>query len=75
MKSSRPRLKYLDSKIKRLEADLKMQNAENMPKLGLFATGGYGKSGLNTFDRGFQALFYWGGDVKLEFWKIEYIEE
>lgn len=34
----RPELKYLDSKIKRLEADLKMQNAENMPKLGLFAT-------------------------------------
>ena len=24
----RPELKYLDSKIKRLEADLKMQNAE-----------------------------------------------
>ena len=66
----RPELKYLDSKIKRLEADLKMQNAENMPKLGLFATGGYGKSGLNTFDRDFKPYFIGGVMLSWNFGKL-----
>lgn len=66
----RPELRYMDSKIKRLEADLKMQNAENMPKLGLFATGGYGKSGLNTFDREFKPYFIGGVMLSWNFGKL-----
>lgn len=69
-KIERPELKYLDSKIDRLEADLKMQNAENMPKLGLFATGGYGKSGLNTFDKEFKPYFIGGIMLSWNFGKL-----
>ena len=69
-KIERPELKYLDSKIDRLEADLKMQNAENMPKLGLFATGGDGKSGLNTFDKEFKPYFIGGIMLSWNFGKL-----
>ena len=69
-KIERPELKYLDSKIDRLGADLKMQNAENMPKLGLFATGGYGKSGLNTFDKEFKPYFIGGIMLSWNFGKL-----
>ena len=69
-KIERPELKYLDSKIDRLEADLKMQNAENMPKLGLFATGWYGKSGLNTFDKEFKPYFIGGIMLSWNFGKL-----
>lgn len=66
----RPELKYLDSKVKRLDADLKMQNAENMPKLGLFAMGGYGKSGLNTFNSDFKPYFIGGVMLSWNFGKL-----
>lgn len=66
----RPELSYLDRKIKRLDADLKMQNAENMPKLGLFAMGGYGKSGLNTFDSDFKPYFVGGIMLSWNFGKL-----
>ena len=66
----RPELRYLDSKFKRLDADLKMQNAENMPKIGLFAMGGYGKSGLNTFDSDFKPYFIGGVMVSWNFGKL-----
>ena len=66
----RPELKYLDSKIKRLDADLKMQNAENMPKLGLFAMGGFGKSGLNTFESDFKPYFVGGLILSWNFGKL-----
>lgn len=56
----RPELEFFDKRQKRLEADLKMVNAENMPNLGLFATGGYGKSGLNTLDSDFKPYFIGG---------------
>ena len=66
----RPELNYLDRKIKRLDADLKMINAENMPKLGLFAMGGYGKSGLNTFDSDFKPYFVGGVLLSWNFGKL-----
>ncbi len=66
----RPELNYLDRKIKRLDADLKMINAENMPKLGLFAAGGYGKSGLNTFDSDFKPYFVGGVLLSWNFGKL-----
>lgn len=66
----RPELEYMERKIKRLDADLKMQNAENMPKLGLFAMGGYGKSGLNTFESDFQPYFIGGVMFSWNFGKL-----
>ena len=66
----RPELNYLDRKIKRLDADLKMQNAEIMPKIGLFAMGGYGKSGLNTCDSDFKPYFIGGVMVSWNFGKL-----
>ena len=66
----RPELRYLDSKVKRLDADLKMQNAENMPKLGLFAIGGYSKSGLSTFDSDFKLNFIGGVRLSWNFGKL-----
>ena len=56
----RPELEFFDKRRKRLDADLKMVNADNMPNLGLFATGGYGKSGLNTLDSDFKPYFVGG---------------
>lgn len=66
----RPEMEYMDRKIKRLDADLKMVNAENMPKLGLFAMGGYGKSGLNTFDSDFKPYFVGGVLLSWNFGKL-----
>lgn len=66
----RPELAYLESKGKRLEADMKMLHAENMPKVGLFAMGGYGKSGLNTFDTDFKPYFVGGVMVSWNFGKL-----
>ena len=66
----RPELAYMDRKIKRLDADLKMLNAENMPKLGVFAMGGYGKSGLNTFDKDFKPYFIGGVMLSWNFGKL-----
>ena len=66
----RPELEYMERKIKRLDADLKMQNAENMPKLGLVAMGGYGKSGVNTFESDFQPYFIGGVMFSWNFGKL-----
>ena len=66
----RPELEDMDRKIKRLDADLKMVNAENMQQLGLFALGGYGKSGLNTFDSDFKPYFVGGVLLSWNFGKL-----
>ena len=47
---TRPELGYLDYKHKRYAADLKMINAENMPKLGLFVGGGFSRGGFDMDD-------------------------
>lgn len=41
-----------------------------MPKLGLFATGGYGKTGLNTFNSDFRAFFVGGIMLSWNFGKL-----
>ena len=47
---TRPELAYLDLKRQRLATDLKMINAENMPKLGLFVGGGFSQGGFDMDD-------------------------
>ena len=66
----RPELNYMAQKMKRLDADMRMVSAENMPKLGLFATGGYGKTGLNTFNSDFRAFFVGGIMLSWNFGKL-----
>ena len=56
----RPEMTFFDKRRKKLDADLKMVDANNMPNLGLFATGGYGKSGLNSLDSDFKPYFIGG---------------
>ena len=56
----RPEMDFFDKRRKKLDADLEMVDANNMPNLGLFATGGYGKSGLNSLDSDFKPYFIGG---------------
>jgi len=59
----RPELELFDAQHDNLEAQKKMIKAGYMPKLGLFATGGYGKPGLNMLESKFSA--YYIGGVRL----------
>ena len=59
----RPEIKLFDSQIKWFESNRKMLQAKNMPKIGLFAQGGYGRPGLNMLSSEFS--FYAIGGVQL----------
>ncbi len=56
----RPELWLYDAQFRNLEAKRKEINAGLMPQLGLFATGGYGRPGLNMLENKFSA-YYLGG--------------
>lgn len=56
----RPELYLLDAQYNDLETQKKIIRTAYMPKLGLFATGGYGKPGLNMLEDKF-AAYYMGG--------------
>lgn len=60
---SRPELSLYQSKRSLLDAQESSINAKNLPHIGLFAQGGYGRPGLNMLDDKFK-LFAIGG-VKL----------
>lgn len=66
----RPELNYLNLKKRRLDADLKMNNAELMPKFGLFVTGSYGKPGFSVFDNGFSFSAIAGVSFSWKFGKL-----
>ena len=51
----RPELQLFNAKIQSLEAQNNELHAGLMPKLGVFATGGYGNPGLNMLKSGFSA--------------------
>lgn len=59
----RPELSFYNSKRQVLESQLSAIDAKNMPRLGLFVQGGYGRPGLNMLENKFK-LFAVGG-VKL----------
>lgn len=63
----RPELDYLDRMMKRLDADLAVLRADNRPKLGLYAAGGYGRPGLNILSDDFSPFFV--GGISLD-WKF-----
>jgi hypothetical protein len=56
----RPELTLFDAQNKMYESQKSLLNAGNLPKLGAFVEGGYGRPGLNMFLPGFSP-FYIGG--------------
>lgn len=56
----RPELKLFDAQANLLEAQKKLIRSKNMPMLGAFAQGGYGKPALNMFDNSFSPYFIGG---------------
>lgn len=60
---SRPELSLYDSQRLLLDAQESSITAKNMPRLGLFAQGGYGRPGLNMLEDKFK--FYAIGGIKL----------
>ena len=63
----RPELALFDAQFKTLEVAKKEINADLMPKLSLFLTGGYGKPGLNMLKDDFSA--YCIGGIRLS-WNL-----
>ncbi len=64
---NRPEIRFFDAKQGTSAAKNEMISARNLPKLGLFLQGGYGKPGLNMLENEFSP-FYIGG-VRLS-WNI-----
>lgn len=64
---NRPELDLFNLQKLRLDAQKNEIKANNMPKIGLFLTGGYGKPGLNMLKNEFSA--YYMGGVRLT-WNI-----
>lgn len=60
---NRPELRMFSAQEVAVETQKSLLKAKNMPKLGAFAQGGYGKPGLNLFDNDFSPYFL--GGVKL----------
>lgn len=58
--NNRPELKLFDLQKQALEQQKSIINSKNLPKLGAFAQGGYGKPGFNMLKNEFD-VFYIGG--------------
>ncbi len=64
---NRPELSMFDAQIGSIEARARRLNAAVTPRLGLFATGGYGKPGLNMLSDKFEAFYVVGARLS---WNI-----
>ncbi len=64
---NRPELAMFDAQAAAIEARNKRLNATITPRLGLFATGGYGKPGLNMLSDKFEAYYVVGARLS---WNI-----
>jgi len=62
---SRPELLLLDSQKSVLDINQEMVKAKNLPKISAFATGGYGKPGLNFLANSFGTYFIGGVNFKV----------
>jgi len=63
----RPEIKLFDLQLKLFETNKKMLLAKNMPKIGLFAQGGYGRPGLNMLSNEFSFFAIGGVQLKWNF--------
>jgi outer membrane protein TolC len=65
MSNQRPELELLTAQQGAIQASEKLIKAKNAPKLGLFATGGYGRPGLNFLARDFSPYMIGGLSLKV----------
>ena len=56
LEMNRPELKWFDAQKQTLSVSEKLVKAKNLPKLSAFATGGYGRPGLNFLSNEFPGL-------------------
>jgi outer membrane protein TolC len=63
----RPELALFDAQIRSIQARKSRLDASVMPRLGLFATGGYGKPGLNMLANRFETYYVVGARLS---WNI-----
>lgn len=61
----RPELRFFEAQIDLLEANKSLVEAKYAPKLNLFATGGYGRPGLNFLSPDFSTYFIGGLALKI----------
>ncbi len=64
---NRPELAMFDARIRSIEARRRQLDAAITPRLGLFATGGYGKPGLNMLSDRFETYYVVGARLS---WNI-----
>lgn len=64
---NRPELAMFDAQVAAIEARNKRLNAAITPRLGFFATGGYGKPGLNMLSNKFETYYVVGARLS---WNI-----
>lgn len=57
---NRPELQMFEANEQAVETQRLLLNSKNMPTLGVFAQGGYGKPGLNMFNNQFSPYFLGG---------------
>ncbi len=65
--NTRPELAAFDAQIRQIDAQNELISASLTPKFGLYATGGYGRPGLNMLDNSFRPYFM--GGVRMS-WNI-----
>ncbi|MCC8172913.1 MAG: TolC family protein [Odoribacter sp.] len=63
----RPELALLDARVNALEVQRQMIKANNMPHIGLFVTGGYGRPGLNMLEGDFKGYYIGGINLSWNF--------
>jgi outer membrane protein TolC len=61
----RPELKFYEAQKELFEANKSLIRAKNLPKINLFATGGYGRPGLNFLSADFSTYFIGGLTFKV----------
>ena len=64
---NRPELALMDAQFKQLETQKSLLTAKNLPKLGAFFQGGYGKPGLNMLKNEFDLYYIVGARLTWNF--------
>lgn len=62
---SRPELGYFEAQRQALKVNEEVLRAKNLPKLSLFATGGYGRPSLNFLSTSFNPYFIGGVQLRI----------
>jgi outer membrane protein TolC len=65
--NNRPELKLFEAQTHLLGSQESLLKSSNLPKVGLFAQGGYGNPGLNMFEPGFTPFYIVGARLSWNF--------